>query len=288
MELKFDKVTKKYGKKLALENFSLTMTEGVYALLGPNGAGKSTLMSCLTDQIRRTSGTISYNGEDIGKMGRSFRAKLGYLPQNFGLYPSFTARQMLAYFAKLKNIKNAEEEIGRLLELVNLTEDADRRSGGFSGGMMRRLGIAISLLGEPDILVFDEPTAGLDPKERIRFRNLINKISSDRIVIFATHIVSDIESTAKNAVLLNKGNIISEGSIGELINSVNGKVWISEQKGSDEATLNDAFKISGITKTENGVSIRIVSDEKPYDNAVAAAPTLDDLYLYYFDEMSEE
>ncbi len=287
MELRFDSVTKKYGKKLALDGFTLTLNEGVYALLGPNGAGKTTLMNCITDRIRPTSGAVFWNGEDTRKMGARFRAKLGYLPQSFGLYPSFTAKQMMEYFSKLKNVRNAAEETTRLLELVNLTEDANCKVGGFSGGMLRRLGIAIALLGAPEVLILDEPTAGLDPKERIRFCNLINEISENRIVIFATHIVSDVEAIAKEAVLLRGGKIILSGDLQTLINSVYEKVWLSDQPNSDEALQND-FRISNINKTENGVSLRIVSDGKPFDNAVRTTPSLDDVYLYYFAETAEE
>lgn len=287
MELRFDRVTKKYGKKLALDGFSFTLNEGVYALLGPNGAGKTTLMNCITDRIRQTGGTIFWDGEDTRKMGAKFRARLGYLPQSFGLYPGFTAKQMMGYFSNLKNVKNSAEETARLLELVNLTGAAGSKVGGFSGGMLRRLGIAIALLGNPDVLILDEPTAGLDPKERIRFRNLINEISVNRIVIFATHIVSDVEAIAKEAVLLRNGRIISSGNLQTLINSVNGRVWLSDQPSSEEALKND-FRISNINKIENGVCLRIVSDDKPFDNAVTTAPSLDDVYLYYFAETVEE
>lgn len=222
MELKFDGITKKYGKKTALDGFSLTMNEGVYALLGSNGAGKSTLMNILTDSIHPTSGAVYFNGEDTRKMGAKFRARLGYLPQSFGLYPSFTARQIMEYFARLKNVRNERGEIARLLELVNLSEDENRKVGGFSGGMLRRLGIATALLGSPEVIILDEPTAGLDPKERVRFRELIGSLGGDRIVILATHIVSDVEAIAKEAVLLKSGRIAAAGTLPELAESVNG------------------------------------------------------------------
>lgn len=288
MELKFESVTKNYGKHCALKDFSLTMTDGVYAILGPNGAGKTTLMNCVTGSIRQTSGSIFFNGEDVRKMKSSFRAKLGYLPQSFGFYPTFTVIQVLRYFAKLKNVKDPESVIERSLKTVNLTEEANVKVKGLSGGMLRRLGIAAALLGDPEVLILDEPTAGLDPKERIRFRNLISEVGFQRIVVLATHIVSDVEAIAKNVVLLRNGTILSASEPEPLISSMNGKVWNTLQPNADEAMLNNSFKISNVTKSGTGVTLKIVSDEKPYDNAQPAEPTLEDVYLYYFDEAADE
>ncbi len=301
MELKFDNVCKNYGKKRALVDFSATLTEGVYALLGPNGAGKSTLMNMTADILRPTAGTITYNGESIYKLGDKFRAVLGFLPQSAGLYNSFSARSLLRYYGCLKGMddkKAIEARIDELLELVNLTADASRKAGQYSGGMRQRLGIAVALLNDPKVLILDEPTAGLDPKERIRFRNIISKISFDRIVILATHIVSDVEYIAKDVLLLRQGQLIRDTDVSSLLAEMEGKVWDIKVLAAEVPSFMQKYKISNITKVseteeeaeatnaENGLTaLRVLSDERPSETATPVPASLEDVYLYYFGEV---
>lgn len=211
MKLEFVGLTKKYRKKIALNSFSMELENGIYALLGPNGAGKSTLMNMLACLLEPTEGQIKLDGEDIRKMGAEYRAILGYLPQNLGLYKSYTGKQTLKYYAKLRDVTDSNR-IDKLLEQVNLSDMADVKVGKYSGGMKRRLGIALALLNDPKILIFDEPTNGLDPKERVQFRKLLSELSHDKIIIIATHIVPDVESIADSCILLNRGEIAIVGS----------------------------------------------------------------------------
>ena len=223
MELRIEHLTKKYGEKVALRDFSYTFTPGIYGILGANGAGKSTLMNLITDNVRRTDGQILWDGTDILKLGKRFRGKLGYMPQQQGMYNDFSARAFLRYMAQIKEIKQADEQIEQLLELVNLREDAHKKVGGFSGGMRQRVLLAQALLGDPKILILDEPTAGLDPRERLRLRQYISDLSQDRIVFLTTHIVSDIESIAGDVLLMKQGELVRHGAPEELIASCGGK-----------------------------------------------------------------
>lgn len=223
MELRIECLTKKYGEKVALRDFSYTFTPGIYGILGANGAGKSTLMNLITDNVKRNEGQILWNGTDILKLGKRFREKLGYMPQQQGMYNDFSARAFLRYMAQIKEIKQADEQIEQLLDVVNLREDAHKKVGSFSGGMRQRVLLAQALLGDPKILILDEPTAGLDPRERLRLRQYISDLAQDRIVFLTTHIVSDIESIAGDVLLMKQGELVRHGAPEELIASCGGK-----------------------------------------------------------------
>ena len=225
MELQIEHLTKKYGEKVALRDFSYTFTPGIYGILGANGAGKSTLMNLITDNVKRNEGQILWNGTDILKLGKRFREKLGYMPQQQGMYNDFSARAFLRYMAQIKEIpkKQADKQIEQLLDVVNLREDAHKKVGGFSGGMRQRVLLAQALLGDPQILILDEPTAGLDPRERLRLRQYISDLAQDRIVFLTTHIVSDIESIAGDVLLMKQGELVRHGAPEDLIASCGGK-----------------------------------------------------------------
>ena len=225
MELRIEHLTKKYGEKIALRDFTYTFTPGIYGILGANGAGKSTLMNLITDNVKRNEGQILWNGTEILKLGKDFRAKLGYMPQQQGMYNDFSARAFLRYMAQINEIpkKQADEQIEQLLDVVNLREDAHKKVGGFSGGMRQRVLLAQALLGDPQILILDEPTAGLDPRERLRLRRYISDLAQNRIVFLTTHIVSDIESIAGDVLLMKQGELVAHGAPEALIAAVRGR-----------------------------------------------------------------
>ena len=225
MQLKIRRLTKKYGEKVALKDFSYTFEPGIYGILGANGAGKSTLMNLITDNVERTDGEILWNDKEILKMKADFRRLVGYMPQQQGMYDDFSAREFLRYMAEIKGVptKLAQPQIEELLDLVNLKDVAHKRLGGFSGGMRQRILLAQALLGDSKILILDEPTAGLDPKERLRLRKYISDLAEDRIVFLTTHIVSDIESIANDVLLMKNGEIVAHGSPEELMTAVGGK-----------------------------------------------------------------
>ncbi len=286
MELKINRLTKRYKNKTALDGIDLTLGNGVYALLGPNGAGKSTLMNIIVGLLWQTSGSVTLDGREILSLGADYRTRLGFMPQDTGFYPSFTGEEIMRYFAAVKGIKNARHEIDGLLEFVNLTDDKRRKCGEYSGGMKRRLGIAAALLGDPDILVFDEPTAGLDPKERMRFRNILSRIGRGKLLLIATHIVSDVESIADNVILLDGGKAVESGTLAEVISSAEGCVWELECEGgfADEFAL--LHTNSAIIKTGGGTRLHIVQSSKPFENAFPVSPTLEDVYMLRFGQVS--
>ena len=283
MILELSDISKRYGKKEALRNVNARLETGIYGLLGPNGAGKSTLMNIVTGLLKQNSGTVSYEGRNIESLGKDYRKILGYLPQDPGLYPFYTGRQLLSYFAKLKDIKSPESRINELLELVHLSDDADRKVGEYSGGMKKRIGIATALLNKPSLLVMDEPTAGLDPKERIRFRSIISKIKYESIIIISTHIVSDVEHIADNIILMDEGEIIISDKCTNLLDSIKDKVWYAETENSRVLEYTEKYKIVNAVNTDiSHTGLKIISDAKPVDNAKPVYPELEDVYMYYF------
>lgn len=283
-ELKIENLSKKYsGNILALDNFNLKIKTGILGLLGPNGAGKSTLMRIIASISKPTEGTVIWNGEDIVKKPNLIRKSLGYLPQSFGVYPNLNAIEFLKYMAALKGInKNvAKTRIDELLMNLNLFEDRKRPLGGYSGGMKQRIGIAQALLNDPKILIVDEPTVGLDPQERVRFRNLIADISGDRIVILSTHIVSDVEASATNIAIMNNGILIKSDEPENLMQSINGKVWKFTIHSNEFIKAREKYLISGTIRTKEGIQIRVVNDAKPHPSAEMLNPNLEDAYLFY-------
>nr|WP_302594584.1 ABC transporter ATP-binding protein [uncultured Acetatifactor sp.] len=286
LELTLEGVTKKYGDKKAVSEVSCTLGQGVYGLLGANGSGKTTLLRMICGILEATEGSIRYGGSRIGELGAEYRRVLGYLPQDFGYYPEFTAKRFLLYLAALKAMpkEEAEARTEELLEMVELTREKGKKIKTFSGGMIRRLGIAQALLNNPEILILDEPTAGLDPRERIRFRNIISSLSKCRTIILSTHIVSDVEYIADEILLMKEGALLATGDMGRMLEMVRGKVWECIVKPEDTERYQAYFNVSNLRNTEEGVRLRIVSDTRPMEEAQPADPDLEDVYLYHFRE----
>ena len=282
MQLIIEGVGKLYkGKVWGLRGFSLTLGRGVLGLLGPNGAGKSTLMRILATVTRATEGRVIWDGADIAKAPDKVRSVLGYLPQDFGVYPNLNAVEFLEYLAAVKRIdaSAARKRITELLELVNLTDAARRPLGGFSGGMRQRVGIAQALLNDPQLLIVDEPTAGLDPEERVRFRNLLSELSGERIVILSTHIVSDVEAVATDIALIDHGGLVVHGAPEALLQSVDRRVWEIVIPSSDLGELRKSYLVSNTAHRSDGVHARVVADHAPAASARSVEPTLEDAYL---------
>lgn len=286
MRLELNDLTKKFGDFTAVDHMNLTMTNGVYGLLGVNGAGKTTFMRMLCTLLHPTSGSITCNGKDIFQMDAEYRKLLGYLPQDFGFYPEFTVQDYLMYIAAIKGIRPAvaKRRVKELLPKVGLTKAANKKMKKLSGGMKRRAGIAQAMLNDPKILVLDEPTAGLDPNERIRFRNLISELAEERLVLLSTHIVSDIEYIANEIWLMKDGKLVRKGTAEEIISTMPEDVWECFVEKKQVNRLMKKYKISNMRSEPDGVELRIISSEKPFQNAKCVDASLEDVFLYYFGE----
>lgn len=294
MKLRVDDIYKNYGNVQALTGVTLEFGAGVYGLLGPNGAGKSTLIQVITGNLQATKGKIFYNGKDIIKEGKSYKKVLGYVPQSQGIYDMFTAKKFLEYMAILKDVdkKKIQIQIEEVLHVVGLTEVMNQKLGEFSGGMKQRILIGQALLGNPEILILDEPTAGLDPKERIKIRNFISKIAENKIVLIATHVVSDIETIAKETILLDKGKIVCQGEPKELCQMLNGMVWECIVQSKQYDILNRNVIISNLQENSGGMlSVRFICEREVAEKLMNSGirikkvfPNLQEIYLYTFTE----
>ena len=283
MVMNIRNLSKQYNKKTwGLRDFTLEIGPGVLGLLGPNGAGKSTLMRILATITKPTNGSVTWNGTDIAKTPNNLRAVLGYLPQDFGVYPNLSAVEFLEYMAVIKGLdsKTMKRRIDELLQVANLVEVAKRPLGGYSGGMKQRVGIAQALLNDPQLLIVDEPTVGLDPEERVRFRNLLSDLSGERIIILSTHIVSDVESTATHIVLIDKGRLLRRAAPEDLLKELENKVWEWSVSSEELVALKQKNIVSGIIRRSDGVQVRVVSEDRPEANAQNVSPNLEDAYLH--------
>jgi ABC-type multidrug transport system ATPase subunit len=281
MELRIDHVGKRYGVHWALRDLSLRCGTGMLGLVGPNGAGKTSLMRMIATLLDPTEGTITWNGQDIRTHGQALRQVLGYLPQEFGIYPEFTGRQFLEYLATLKGLPASliRWRVADVLALVNLEQVADRKLPTYSGGMKQRLGIAQALLNDPELLVVDEPTAGLDPAERVRFRTLLASLTSVRIIILSTHIISDVEAVASRLVVLQAGRVRADTTPDALLAAAVGKVWSVTTDQATALRLQASYQVSTLVNQLGGFTLRVISEMRPHEAAVVVAPSLEEAYL---------
>jgi ABC-2 type transport system ATP-binding protein len=283
MKLSVNNISKHYGKKQALNGVSFELESGVYGLLGPNGAGKSTLIRILAGVMNADGGEVLVDGKNRKFCDRDYRAKLGYLPQSLDFYPEFSGIDYLRYVSELKGLSGAEKKIQELVKQVHLEGDIGRKCVNYSGGMKRRLGIAQALLNDPEILILDEPTAGLDPHERIKFRNLISVFSRDRAVLLSTHIVSDIDSIARKTIMIKHGKVGKMEDIQYFRGMMEGKVWLMKMTIDELVGFQNSHTISNVVPLGDRMEVRVVSDGKPSVDALPVPPTLEDAYLYEFD-----
>jgi ABC-2 type transport system ATP-binding protein len=284
-----DHLSKWYGQVVGVNDLSLRVGPGTTGLLGPNGAGKSTLMRILATITKATTGVVTWNGVDIAKSPDELRNVLGYLPQDFGVYPNLNAVEFLEYMAAIKGLagKTAHRRIEELLEVLNLVEVHKRPLGGFSGGMKQRVGIAQALLNDPKVLIVDEPTAGLDPEERVRFRNLLSDLSGGRIIILSTHIVSDVEATANDIALIAKGRLLAHAAPETLLQTVAGRVWEWTVPSAELQAIRQTHLVSSTVRTDEGVRLRVVGESAPTAEAHPATPTLEEAYLHIIEQRGE-
>lgn len=284
MKLIIENVSKVYkGSVWGLKDFNMELESGVVGLLGPNGAGKSTLMRILASITRPSKGRVIWNGKDIAKHPNHLRSILGYLPQDFNVYPNLNATEFLEYIAAIKGLDKitSGKRIEELLRVLNIFDNRKQPLSGYSGGMKQRVGIAQALLNDPKFLIVDEPTAGLDPEERVRFRSLLSELPGERLVLLSSHIVSDVEATAMDIALIKKGELVFKKTPGDMIEMMNGKVWEFEIRSDELRALKEKYIISSTIRRKDGIVVRIVSDDRPSQNAGPAAPKLEDAYLYY-------
>ncbi len=283
MKVTFKGISKQYKGKYALDNFTSELENGIYGLLGANGAGKTTLLNIFVGILKSDKGQVLINDVDVKKLGINFLSHIGYLPQYPQFYKNFEVMDFLRYMCVLKDIpkEQGEKRAKELLDIVNLSDASSKKIGTLSGGMRQRVGIAQAMLNDPDILILDEPTAGLDPQERIRFRNLITKFSANRIVLLATHIVPDIEFIANQVILLKDGQLLKQDSPQALAKEIEGKVWTVTVTDETMGEKLNNIKISNMMRDQNGIHLRVIDDEKPDSHAVNVKPNLEDVFLYY-------
>lgn len=290
MELQLQDLRKQYGAKCAVGGVSASLVPGIYGLLGANGAGKTTLMRMICGVLKPTSGSISLNGKTIEQLGEQYYTHLGYMPQDFGFYPDFTAREFMLYMAAVKGLdkRKAKKRTEDLLHMVNLSDVADKKIKSYSGGMKQRLGIAQAELNSPSILILDEPTAGLDPKERVRFRSIISDFAKEKIVILSTHIVSDVSYIADTILMMKKGSFLLQEPMSTVTDSIKGKVWelLVDEKTAAEYSRN--YSVVNLHHENNMVRLRMIEETAPGEDAQIAEPSLEDLFMYHFGEETEK